>query len=148
MLITLRVNLFPLIQRQKPSNAHPVNRASLCLLLYPLQEEKKRQCLNRFKMTSYSNPNFCISQYRFLSSNSFFECEHLFINKPMVKTIPRARLLGLELNLYPRNKQRMLSKDLTRYVKSLCRVRQNRVSKRKKLLAGCQTPGPACSKLG
>ena len=35
MLITLRVNLFPLIQRQTPSNA------SLCLLLYPLQEEKK-----------------------------------------------------------------------------------------------------------
>ena len=31
----------------------------------------------------------------------FFECEHLFINKPMVKTISRPRLLGMELNLYP-----------------------------------------------
>ena len=78
----------------------------------------------------------------------FFECEHLFINKPMVKTIPRARLLGLELNLYPSNKQRMLSKDLTRYIKSLCPVRQNLVSERKELLAGCQTSGPSCSKLG
>ena len=125
MLTTPRVNLFPLIQRQKPSNAHPANRASLCLLLYPLQEEKRRPCLNRVKITSCSSPNFCISQYCFLSSNSFFEW-----------TIPRARLLGPELNLYPSNKQRMLNKDPTRYIKSLCRVRQNRVSKRKALLQG------------
>ena len=110
MLITRRVNLFPLIQRQTPSNA------SLCLLLYPLQEEKGRPCLNRVKITSYSSPNVCSSQYCFLSSNSFFEWEHLFTNNPMVKTIPRARLLGLELNLYPSNKQRMLSKDLTQRV--------------------------------
>ena len=110
MLITLRVNLFRLIQRQTPSNA------SLCLLLYPLQEEKRRPCLNRVKITSYSSPNFCSSQHRFLSSNSFFEWEHLFTNNPMVKTIPRARLVGLELNLYPSNKQRMLSKDLTQRV--------------------------------
>ena len=132
MLITLRVNLFPLIQRQTPSNA------SLCLLLYPLQEEKRRPCLNRVKITSYSSPNFCSSQYCFLSSNSFLEWEHLFTNNPMVKTIPRARLLGLELNLYPSNKQRMLSKDLTQ---SLCRVRQNRVSKRKALLQGAKRLG-------
>ena len=58
----------------------------------------------------------------------------------MVKTIARVRLLGLGLTLYPSNKQRLLSKDLTRYIKSLCRVRQNRVSKTKELLAGCQTP--------
>ena len=112
------------------------------------KRKKRRPCLNRVKITSCSSPNFCISQYCFLSSNSFFESEHLFINKPMVKTIPRPRLLGLELNLYPSNNQRMPSKDLTRYIKSLCRVRQNRVSKRKELLTGCQTPGPGCSKLG
>ena len=106
MLITLKVNLFPLIQRQTPSNA------SLCLLLYPLQEEKRRPCLNRVKITSYSSPNVCSSQHCFLSSNSFFEWEHLFTNNPMVKTIPRARLLGLELNLY----SSMLSKDLTQRV--------------------------------
>ena len=103
---------------------------------------------SRRKKGGHSSPNFCISQYCFLSSNSFIECEHLFINKPMVKTIPRARLLGLELNLYPSNKQRTLNKDLTQYIKSLCRVCQNRVSKRKELLAGCLTPGPGCSKLG
>ena len=139
MLITLRVNLFPLIQRQTPSNA------SLCLLLYPLQEEKRRPCLNRVKITSYSSPNFCSSQYCFLSSNSFFEWEHLFTNNPMVKTIPRARLLGLELNLYPSNKQRMLSKDLTQRV--FVEYAPKSRKQKKGSTTGCQTPGPGCSKL-
>ena len=139
MLIILRVNLFPLIQRQTPSNA------SLCLLLYPLQEEKGRPCLNRVKITSYSSPNFCSSQYCFLSSNSFFEWEHLFTNNPMVKTIPRARLLGLELNLYPSNKQRMLSKDLTQRV--FVEYAPKSRKQKKGSTTGCQTPGPGCSKL-
>ena len=149
MLIILRVNLLPLIQRQKPSNAHPANRASLCLLLYPLQEEKKggRAWIVSKLQVAASQTSVSVNIV-FFRRTRFFESEHLFINKPTVKTIPRARLLGLELNLYPSNKQRMPSKDLTRHIKSLCRVRQNRVSKRKELLAGCQTPGPGCSKLG
>ena len=39
--------------------------------------------------------------------------------------VPSARLLGLGLKQYPRNEQRMLNKDLTRFVQSLSRVRQN-----------------------
>ena len=46
-------------------------------------------------------------------------------------------LLGLGSKLYPRNMQRMLNKDLTRFMQSLSREHQNRASKRKALLAGC-----------
>ena len=35
-------------------------------------------------LESRRNPNFWTSQSRFLSSNWFLECEHLFIDKPMV----------------------------------------------------------------
>ena len=45
-----------------------------------------------------------------------FECEHLFIDKPMVLTEPakaKARLLGLGSKLHPSNMQCMLHKDLT-----------------------------------
>ena len=73
--------------------------------------------------------------------NWFFECEHLFIDKPMVITEPVAvgvRVLGLGSKLYPSNLQRMLNKDLTRSKQSLSRVRQNRASKKKASLAGCR----------
>ena len=45
----------------------------------------------------------------------------MFILKPAVTS---ARLLGLGLKLYPSNMQRLLNKDLTRFMQSLCRVRQ------------------------
>ena len=73
--------------------------------------------------------------------NWFFECEHLFIDKPMVITEPVAvgvRVLGLGSKLYPSNLQCMLNKDLTRSKQSLSRVRQNRASKKKASLAGCR----------
>ena len=44
-----------------------------------------------------------------------------------------ARLLGLDLKHYPGKKQ--LNKDLTRFMQSLARARQNRSSERKALLA-------------
>ena len=60
----------------------------------------------------------------------FFECEHLFIDKPMVITEPAvasARLLGLGSKLYPSNIQGMLKKDLiTQFMIQSPRVRQNR----------------------
>ena len=49
---------------------------------------------------------FWTSQSCFFWSNSFVECEYLFINKPLVitePTVPGAWLLGLSLKLYPRN---------------------------------------------
>ena len=73
-----------------------------------------------------------------LSSNWLFECEHPFIDKLMViskPVVPSARLLGLGSNHYLSKKQRMLNKDLTRFMQGLSRVRQNRVSKWKSLLA-------------
>ena len=45
-------------------------------------------------------------------------------------------ILGLGSKLYPGNMQRMLNKDLTRFMQSLSRELQNRASKRKALLAG------------
>ena len=95
--------------------------------------EKRRLCLNR------GSQNFSTTQSCFLSSNWFFECEHSFIDKPMVTTeaaVPRARLLGLGLKLYPSNLKRMLNKDFTRFIQSLSRVRKNRPSERKPLLEG------------
>ena len=50
--------------------------------------------------------------------------------------VPRARLLGLGLKLYPSNLERMLNKDFTRLMQSLSRVRKNRPSERKPLLEG------------
>ena len=57
-----------------------------------------------------------------LSSYSFSECEHPFIDKPMAITEPAvqsARLLGLGSKLYLSDKQRMLNKDLTGIAQSL-----------------------------
>ena len=77
----------------------------------------------------------------FSRQTGFFECEHLFIDKPMVITEPAAvgvRVLGLGSKLYPSNMPRMLKKDLTRSKQSLSRVRQNRASKKKASLVGCR----------
>ena len=49
----------------------------------------------------------------------------------------RSGILALGSRLYPGNMQRILNKDLTRFMRSLSRERQNRASKRKALLAGC-----------
>ena len=57
--------------------------------------------------------------------------------------VPSASLLSLGSKLYPSNKQRMLNEDPTRFMQSLIRVRQNRASERKALLAGCTS---FCSK--
>ena len=85
-------------------------------------------CLNCVKSLKSPQPNFWTSQSCFLSSNWFFECEHPFIDKPMVITEPVAvgvRVLGLGSKLYPSNMPHMLNKDLTRFVQRLSRVRQN-----------------------
>ena len=40
--------------------------------------------------------------------------------------VPSARVVGLGSKLYPSNMQRMLNKDLTQFMPSLSRERQNR----------------------
>ena len=56
----------------------------------------------------------------------------LVITEPAVA---RTRLLGLGSKLYPSNMPRMLNKDLSRFMLSLSRIRRNRASGRKTLLA-------------
>ena len=62
----------------------------------------------------------------------------------------RSGILGLGSRLYPGNMQRIFKRDLTRFMQSLSRERQNRASKRKALLAGCarllakSNPSKAC----
>ena len=54
---------------------------------------------------------------RILSCHTgFFNCEHLFIDKPMVITessVPSAQLLGLGSKLHSSNIQQMINKGLT-----------------------------------
>ena len=52
----------------------------------------------------------------------------------------RSGILGLGTRLYPGNMQRIFNKDLTRFMQSLSRERQNRASKTKALLAGWLVP--------
>ena len=65
-------------------------------------------------LESRRSPNFWTSQSRFLSSNRFLECEHLFIDKPMVTdpTVLSARVLGPGSKLYPSSMHCMSNKDL------------------------------------
>ena len=57
-------------------------------------------------------PKFWTSQSRSLSSNWFFECEHPFIDKPMVITVSAVP----STQLYPSNMLCMFNKDLTRFM--------------------------------
>ena len=59
-------------------------------------------------------------------------------DKPMAITEPAVastRLLSLSAKLYPSNMPRMVNKDFSRFMLSLSRIRQNRASGRKTLLA-------------
>ena len=75
------------------------------------------------------------------SRQTEFLCASIrLLNKPMFITepvVPSERILGLGSKLYPRNMQRMLKRDLVRFMQFFSRVRQNRESKRKVLLVGC-----------
>ena len=72
------------------------------------------------RLWSRRSPNF---------GTGLFECERPFIYEPVVVTgraVPSARLLDLDSKLYPSNMQCMLNKDLTQFMPSLSRERQNR----------------------
>ena len=101
------------------------------------EENKRRLCLNCVKPLRSPQQNISTSQSCFLSSNWFFECEHLFIDKPMVITEPVAvgvLVLGLGSKLYPSNMPRMLNKDPARFKQSLSRGRE--IEQTKERLAG------------
>ena len=73
----------------------PANSPSVVLI----KEEKKRRCL--YPVKPLRSPQFDLldKSIFFLSTNWFFECEHPFIDKPMVRTEPAvasARSLGLD----------------------------------------------------
>ena len=58
----------------------------------------------------------------FFCLSGLFECEHSFIDKPMVITEPAVastELLGLSSKLRPSDRSRMLNKDLTSFMHSL-----------------------------
>ena len=64
----------------------------------------------------------------FFGLTGLFECEHPFIDKPMVITEPAVActgLLGLSSKLHPSDRSRMLNKDLTSFMQSLSRVHRN-----------------------
>ena len=72
--------------------------------------------------------NFRTSKSVFSRQTGFLSASiRLLINRCsfILKTaVTSARLLGLGLKLYPSNMQRLLNKDLTRFMQSLCRVHQ------------------------
>ena len=94
---------------------------------------------SRLRRQNFNQTTFGTScQSCFPSSNCNFVCGHPFIEKPMFITEPAvlsARILDLGSKLCPSNMLHMPNKDLTRFIQTLSRARQNRVHERKALLS-------------
>ena len=60
--------------------AHPALRAELHCFFFLIDKEGKRIYLN---CVNPLNPIFCTGQSCFLSSNCFFDCKRLFIDKQL-----------------------------------------------------------------
>ena len=95
-----------------------------------LSEGEKRRlvrlCLNHVKLVRSPQAKLV----KLDCQTGFLECEHLFIDEPMLRTKPpvaSTRLLGLGSKLYPSQMPSMLNKDLTRFIVSLSRVRHSRL---------------------
>ena len=115
----------------------PFARDVILLMLPESIRWKKKTTWIALSFWSGRSPKFSITQSCFLSSNWFFECEHSFIEKPMIMweaTVTSARLLGLGLKLYPGNMQRMFNKDFTRFTQSFSSTQKS--TKWKKASAG------------
>ena len=80
-------------------------RAKSPLVFFLIEEDKSRLCMNRVKPLKWPQPDFLDWSILFSLVNLvFFECKHLFTDKPMVitePTIPSAR--GMGSKLYPGN---------------------------------------------
>ena len=78
------------------------------------EKEKRWHCLNHVK--SLKSPQPGLVNLVFPRQTGFIECEHPFIDKPMVinePSVASARFLSLGPKLYLSNMPRMLNKDLT-----------------------------------
>ena len=90
-------------------------------VFFLVEKEKSRLCMNRVK-SKVAAARFSGLVNLIFSRQTvffFFECKHMFIDKPMVitePTVPSAR--GLGSKLYPSNMPRMLNKDLARFKQS------------------------------
>ena len=102
---------------------YPTSRASFSFLAWVGEKDalpESRQTLEVATAQTSGLVNLVLSR-----QNGFFECEHPFIDKPIVITerailsLLSAQKLGLGSKLYPSNMQRMLSKDLTRFKQCL-----------------------------
>ena len=115
------------------SGFKPPCEQSLLLSSLLWEEENGWLYVNVSSLWSHRSPNVWTDQSSvgFLS-NWFSECEHPFIDKPLIiePAVPSTRLLGLSSKLYPSNKQHMLNKDFSRFMKSLtCRSKSSKWKK-------------------
>ena len=128
---------------QTSQNRYEEQRASFCPPFVFSSGEKAtlQLCLNHVKPLRSPQPKLLDESIVFslVKLFFFFVCELLLIDKPMVTSEPAvtsAQLLGLGSKLYHSNMQHMLNEDNTRFIQSPSRVRQNRGSERKAVLAG------------
>ena len=95
---------------------YPASSASFCFLARELEKDVLPESRQAFEVAAAQTSRLA-SLVLSRQTVFLFECEHPFIDKPMVITepaVPSAQLLGLDSKLYPSNMQRMLNKDLTR----------------------------------
>ena len=114
------------------SGPHPARGVSSVFL----SEKENKEALSELCQT------FEIAQLQLLDlsilfciwSNLFYECEHPFVDNPMVITEPAepsARLLRLGSKRDPSNKRHLLKNDFTRFTQSLSLIRKIETKGRK-----------------
>ena len=123
--------------------SHPASRASFCLFLYWGGEKEALPELRQLFEAAAARTSGLVNLV-FSRQTGFSSASVSLVTKPMViiepavpwktKMAARSGILGLGSRLHPGNMQRILNKDLTRFMQSLSRERPNRASKRKALL--------------
>ena len=106
--------------------SQPVSKSPV---VFFIEEESRRFCLNHIKPLSHCSPNIWINQSCFLMSNWFSASQHPFTDKAMVITetpIPRT-LLATSSTCSTKSL-------LTQFILSLFWIRQNQASERRTLL--------------
>ena len=129
---------------------HAASRASFCLFLYWGEEKEalpeSRQLFEAAAARTSGLVNLVFSrQTGFSSASVNLVTKPMVIIKPAVpwktKMAARSGILGLGSRLHPGKMQRILNKDLNRFMQSLSRERQNQARKRKALLVGWSKKG-------
>ena len=133
-------NFLDALVKQHPASRAPCKQ-SLLLSFSLLRRRKGGSARITSTLWSLRSPSVWTSQS---CSNRFFQCERPFSDKTdgynwarcTMKNQDGGEIWHMGSRLYPGNMQRIFNKDLTRFMQSLSRERQNRASKRKALLAG------------